>query len=480
MGDVSTARENLERHGQAHVLRFWNDLSEADRGMLLAQVESLDLGLVDTLTRTWILGTPTPGHFTNIGPVPVIKATTPPSPQDRDAFDAGEAALRAGRVGLVLVAGGQGTRLGFDGPKGAYPIGSVTGKTIFEFHADKIHNLQRRYGCTLPWYIMVGETNEAQTKAFFREHGHFGLNPADILFFTQRMMPCVGEDGKLLLETPWRLASNPNGHGGCIPAMVECGVIADAKRRGIDTLSYFQVDNWAVKVADPLFIGHHVLRNGKMSSKICPKTEPRESVGIHCLCDGIYQVIEYTELDIYPQLLETGPDGKLVHFAGNTAIHALSVGFVEETNRNFANFPWHCSHKKIPFLDDHGTLVKPAKNNGYKFETFVFDALQYTNHSPIALEIGRPGEYTPTKQPTGPNSVEEAQDDMNQLWGGWIEAAGGTVKRSPDGGVITRIEINPRFALARDEFVERSKGRTWPANAEALAIGPEGEILSRE
>ncbi len=477
MGDFAAAREKLERHGQDHVLRFWNDLSEGERGTLLTQIDSLDLGLVDSLTHKWIRDTPAPAHFSRIEPVPVIETGAPLSPQNQEAFAAGEAALRAGRVGLVLVAGGQGTRLGFDGPKGAYPIGSVTGRTIFEFHADKIHNLQRRYGCVLPWYIMVGETNEAQTKAFFRDHGHFGLNPADIMFFTQRMMPCVSVDGKLLLETPSRLASNPNGHGGCIPAMVECGVIADAKRRGIDTLSYFQVDNWAVKVADPLFIGHHILRNGKMSSKICPKTEPRESVGIHCLCDGVYQVIEYTELDIYPQLLETGPDGKLVHFAGNTAIHVLSVGFIEETNRNFANFPWHCSHKKIPYLDEKGVLIKPEKNNGYKFETFVFDALQYTNHLPIALEIGRLGEYTPTKQPTGPNSVEEAQNDMNQLWGSWIEAAGGKVKRDPRGSVITRIEINPRFALTHEEFVERSAGRTWPANAGALAIGAEGEIV---
>ncbi len=478
MRDAAAAREKLARHGQEHALRFWNDLAEPDRAALLAQIDSLDLVLVDSLTQRWIRDTPAPAHFSKIDPVPVIKTSSPLSSTDQEASTAGEAALRAGRVGLVLVAGGQGTRLGFDGPKGAYPIGSVTGRTIFEFHADKIHNLQRRYGCTLPWYIMVGETNEAQTKAFFGKHGHFGLDPANIVFFTQHMMPCVSEDGKLLLETPFRLASNPNGHGGCIPAMVECGVIADAKRRGLDTLSYFQVDNWAVKVADPLFIGHHVLRNGRMSSKVCPKTEPRESVGVHCLCDGVYQVIEYTELDIYPQLLETGPGGNLIHFAGNTAIHVLSVDFVEETNRNFANFPWHCSHKKIPYLDDSGALVKPSKNNGYKFETFVFDALQYTNHPPIVLEIGRLGEYTPTKQPTGPNSVEEAQDDMNQLWGGWLEAAGAAVKRSAGGAIISKIEISPRFALTLDEFVERSKGHAWPKNPEALAIGPEGQILT--
>jgi len=470
-------REAAARFGQGHVFRFWDELDAAGREGLLADLAQVDFPLMERLADTWVRNSPAAEQFERIEPVPVIPIVDPARPDAREALAVGEAALRAGRVGLFLVAGGQGTRLGFDGPKGSYPIGGLTGKSLFQYHAEKILNLQRRYGCVLPWYIMVSQANGPATRAYFEENAYFGLDPADVHFIAQHMVPCVDEGGKFMLESKGRLAMNPNGHGGCIQAMVEHKVLDDARKRGIDTLCYFQVDNWAVKVADPYFIGYHLQANAEISSKNHRKHKPREAVGVHCLCDGVYHVIEYSELDIYPQLLETDADGNVVYYAGNPAIHILSVDFVQRVYDNFDNFPWHLAHKKIPYIDGNGRPVEPDAPNGYKFETFVFDALRMASHPPVALEIDPPGEYTPTKQFDGDNSVVAARESMSNYWAAWLDAAGSAVPRGGDGKSAIAIEISPLFALTRDEFVERSAGRSWPVDGD-LIIDPDGSVAA--
>jgi UDP-N-acetylglucosamine/UDP-N-acetylgalactosamine diphosphorylase len=471
--DVHAMREKLEQYGQQHVLRFWDTLNATERNALLGQLSTVDFPLMERLIQQWVLNEPDTEHFDSIEPIPVIPPVDPARSDAQEALEAGETALRQGRVGLFLVAGGQGTRLGFDGPKGAYPIGPLTGRSLFAYHASKIQNLQRRYGCVLPWYIMTSDTNDAATKAFFKENGYFGLSPKDVRFLQQRMVPCVDEQGRFMLADKGRLAMNPNGHGGCIPAMVENGIIADARERGVDMMSYFQVDNWAVKVADPYFIGYHALAKAQMSSKNCRKNEPREAVGVHCLCDGEYRVIEYSELDIYPQLLQVDQNGELQHYAGNPAIHILSVDFVDQVFANFTEFPWHRAHKKIPLLDEQGHPVEPSKPNGYKFETFVFDALRFIDHAPVALEIHRQGEYTPIKSFEGDNSVRAAWASMREYWGEWLEEAGISVPRDASGAVAVHLEIDPRFALTKEEFLARVNGSWSPEGG--LAIGPDGE-----
>lgn len=466
-------RERARAFGQEQVFQFWDALDEAGRMRLLNELEQVDFPLMQRLIDTWVLSEPAAEHFASIQPVPVIPAVDDSRPDAQQALARGEAALRAGKVGLFLVAGGQGTRLGFDGPKGAYPIGPVSKRTFFAFHAEKILNLQRRYGCVLPWYIMVSDANAGDTEAFFEGNEYFGLNPADIQFLRQRMVPCVDDSGHFILEERDHLAMNPNGHGGAIPAMVETGVIADARKRGVEILSYFQVDNWAVKVADPYFIGYHLLHGAEMSSKNHRKRQPREAVGVHCLCDGAYRVIEYSELDLYPQLLETDALGHVVYYAGNPAIHVLSVDFVERVYENFESFPWHRAHKKVPYLGRDGQLVEPAVPNAYKFETFIFDALRFATHEPVALEILPPGEYTPIKSFSGDNSVERAWATMREYWAKWLEAAGCAVPRDEQGRVTIEIEISPAFALTREEFLDKTKGYCWPAAGD-ISIDPDG------
>jgi len=476
---IDTVRATLAENKQEPILRFYDGLDEAARVRFLGQIETIDFPLMNRLIDQWILHQPTPESFARIEPIPLIPKVDPSRPDAIEAREAGEQALRDGRVGLLLVAGGQGTRLGFSGPKGAYEIGPVSHKSIFAFHAEKIHNLQRRYGCVLAWYIIVSAENNAATQAFFRENEYFGLNPADIEFVQQRMVPCVDENGMFMLEHPGRLAMNPNGHGGALPAMVENGCIEDARRRGVDTLSYFQVDNWTVKVADPFFIGYHIVRNAEMSSKNHRRNDPHETVGVHCLCDGAYRVIEYTELDIYPQLLETDVDGNPVYAAGNPAIHILDVDFIERVYQHYDEFPWHRAHKAIPCLDENGETVKPDRPNGYKFETFIFDAVRFIRHDPVALEIDRDGEYTPIKTFEGANSVVAAWQSMNRYWARWLEAAGHTIPRDADGNPAINIEISPQFALTQEEFIQKTKGRTFPANTD-IALDANGEFIASD
>ncbi len=453
------AQERLRAHRQDHILRFWASLSEQERALLLRQVDEIDFELMDRLISQWVLQKPAEEHFQHIEPIPVIAPVDPTRKDAQEAREAGEYALRQGKVGLLLVAGGQGTRLGYDGPKGAYPVGPLTKKSLFVYHAEKIQNIQNRYGCTLPWYIMVSEANADATRAFFKSHQFFGLSEADVRFFVQRMVPCVDENGKFMLEAPYRLARNPNGHGGVIPAVVENGIAKDCHQRGVEYLSYFQVDNWAVQVADPYFIGYHVLANGEMSSKVHRRNSPREAVGVHCLCDGVYRVIEYSALDLYPQLLATDAQGNPIYYAGNPAIHVLSVSFIERVYGAYEQFPWWQAHKKIPYINEHGDLVKPEKPNGYKFETFVFDALRFIHHRPIALEIPRQGEYTPIKQLEGENSVQTARQSMSDYWGSWLMAAGAELPKDNHGHVCVRVEISPRFAWTQEEFLRKAKGR---------------------
>lgn len=467
-------RETARQFGQEHVFKFWNRLGPTQRAALLAQIESIDFPFMNRLIDTWVRNEPPPETFETITPIPVIPPADMDRPDAREAYEAGIAALRAGRVGIVIVAGGQGTRLGFDGPKGAYPIGPITGKSIFEYHAERIRALQDHYRCVLPLYLMVSDTNESATGEYFRKNGYFGLDERNVITFRQRMVPCVDTDGRFMLDAPDHVAMNPNGHGGCIPALVDTGCAKHARERGIDTLYYFQVDNWAINMADPYFIGYHVSRGAEMSSKVHRKEAVREGVGVHCICDGEYRVIEYSELDLYPQLLATDRDGGIVHYAGNPAMHILDVGFVERIAAAYDQFPWHRAFKKIPFIDDAGALVKPDTPNGYKFETFIFDALRFIRHEPVALEIRRPGEYTPIKDFDGPSSVTRARREQSAYWADWLEAAGCPVPRDKHGDVAIFIEISPLFALTREEFVAKSNGRTWPTDRD-LAIGPEGE-----
>ncbi len=465
--------------GQEHVFQFWGQLNEEEKRHLLNQLKNVNFQLMKDLADKWILTTPKPEVFSEIKPIEVIPLKEDTHPEEKNAYQCGEEILRQNKVALLLVAGGQGTRLGFDGPKGTYPIGPITKKSLFQYHAEKIINIQNRYNCILPWYIMVSEGNEKTTLSFFKKHNYFGLNPENVYFAVQPMVPCLNEQGKFMLDSTYSIAMNPNGHGGTIPTVVEKNILKDTRNRGIEILSYFQVDNWAIKVADPRFIGYHILNQAEMSSKIIRKNSLREPVGVHCLCDGVYRVIEYSELDIYPQLLETDSEGNMKFFAGNPAMHIISLDFVEKVYHQLHHFPWHKAFKKIPYINEQGELIKPDKPNGYKFETFIFDALRFTNHPPVAVEIQRQGEYTPIKQFDGDNSVISARKSMTQFWGNWLKNAGYHIDESLIQTDNFYIEISPLFSLTEKEFLEKQKNYKWQITEMGIAIEKDGTIIKK-
>ena len=344
---------------------------------------------------------------------------------------------------LFLTPSQQGTRLGFDGPKGTYPIAPVTGKTLFEYFASSILRAGEKFGKPLTWYVMTSLLNREATEAFFREHAFFGLAPEQVFFFTQGTMPAIGYDGKLLLAEKDSLSLSPDGHGGTLLALRKSGALDRMKREGVEYLSYFQVDNPLIPVVNPLFLGLHDLEHSEMSAIMLAKTGPFEKLGNFCVTQGHIEIIEYSDLPA--ELAESrNPDGSLRFIAGSPAIHVISREFIEHlTAGGSLKLPWHRADKKIPCLDEAGNPVKPAEPNGVKLESFIFDAMPLAKRT-MVLEGRREDLFAPTKNPTGVDSVESCRALLVDRDARRLEAAGVKVPRTPEGKVDALIELSPR------------------------------------
>jgi UDP-N-acetylglucosamine/UDP-N-acetylgalactosamine diphosphorylase len=356
-------------------------------------------------------------------------------------------------VAAFLVAGGQGTRLGYSGPKGKFRISPIKEKSLFQLHAEKILAMSRKYRANIPWYIMTSDTNHQETVDFFETCEYFGLNPKDVVFFSQEMIPALDANGRLILDAKDHIFTNPNGHGGSLSALKKSGALEDMRRRGIDLIFYFQVDNVLVKICDPVFLGYHVQNQAHMSTKVVAKTDPYEKVGVLGRMNGRLGVIEYSDLSD-EQKEARNPDGSLKFGAGNIAIHVLNVDFVEQENQGGLRLPWHIAHKKIPYLDENGKRIEPKEPNGYKFETFVFDALGDAEKT-VILEVKREEEFSPVKNAQGVDSPATARRDMINLFGSWLEKAGVPIPRDSQNNVKGKIEISALFALDEEELIHK-------------------------
>ncbi len=370
----------LNAIGQPQIFRFWQELTPDGQADFAKQLTALDWKLIDHLIKTVVTH---PEKFElkgDVQPAPYYEnKPADPAKQKklRDGFARGEQLLREGKIAAFVVAGGQGTRLGWDGPKGTFPATPVKKKSLFQSFAEYILALGNRYGKPIPFYIMTSPQNDADTRAFWEKHNFFGMQK-DVMFFPQEEMPAVSFDGKVLLQAKDSLALSANGHGGSLMALWKSGAIADMKKRGITQISYFQVDNPIVRCVDPLFIGLHDLDGAQMSSKMLPKAFPKEKLGNFCKIDGKMTVIEYSDLpdSLAEQRLA---DGSLRFRAGSVALHAIRTDFVETLNQGEFGLPFHRAEKKIPHVDlETGAPVRPEKPNAVKLETFVFDALPLT------------------------------------------------------------------------------------------------------
>lgn len=456
--DHRMLKSAFEAVGQGHVFTFWPELSEDERRILLDDLRSINL---TQLPGVAALARKPDAHATipdDLSPAKVI----PRESAGAEMIRAGEALLNEGRVAAFTVAGGQGTRLGFDGPKGALPVSTVRGKSLFQLFAESILATERRYRTAVPWYIMTSPVNDAETQAFLRRHQFFGLAPDRVRFFQQGVMPSFDSQGRILLDQRHRVALSPDGHGGSLLALATSGVLADMAARGVDYISYFQVDNPLVYCLDPVFIGLHAAGGAEMSSKTLPKADDLEKVGNFAMSGGKQIVIEYSDL---PESLARArnPDGSRRFDAANIAIHILSRSFVERLTADRTSFalPWHIARKKIPFVDlSTGCRVEPPEPNGVKIEAFVFDALPLAGTT-MLLRTSREEEFSPVKNKTGVDSIETARRDMNRRARNWLEQAGLMDARAadapPDAEPPVACEISSLAALDAADLKERAR-----------------------
>ncbi len=438
--------------GQSNVLRFAATLDAAGQAKLAGQLQALDLDAIAKLADEYVRNKPHVALPRDIQPVNAYPQTADAANKDlyARAIAKGRELLSAGKVAAFLVAGGQGTRLGYDGPKGEYPVTPVKGKPLFQVFAEQLLNYGKTFGKPVPWYLMTSDVNDAATRGFFEKHNYFGLARSDVYFFQQGMMPAFAMDGQLLLGERDSLALSPDGHGGSLRALYKSGAIADMKSRGVEHLSYFQVDNPLVHVIDPLFMGLHALSASQMSTKTIPKAGALEKVGNLVVGDGATQVIEYSDL---PDELakQTNPDGSLRFNAGSIGLHALTVEFVEHLNTGGQlKLPWHRAEKKVPFVDESGKPVKPTTPNAVKLEQFVFDAIPLARNA-MVYTTDRAEEFSPVKNAEGTDSPATSKRDQVRRATRWLAAAGVAVP-TEGGEPAATVEISPLFAVSADQL----------------------------
>lgn len=435
----------LRAHGQDHVLHGWEELPVSIRESLVADLAAIDFPELELLYRRKNETQSAMPAVEKLAPIPVEDGDS----LGKSAVERGEAALRAGEVAVLLVAGGQGSRLGFDKPKGMFPVGPVSGASLFQIHAEKVLALSRKYGRPVPFLVMTSPATHADTVAFFAQHRHFGLADGQVIFFQQGTMPALDrETGKLLLDSPGKLFLSPNGHGGTLTALADTGLLEDLKSRGVRHIFYFQVDNPLVFVADPAFVGRHIETGSEASSKVVFKERPEEKVGILALVDGKCGIVEYSDL---PKELaaEREPTGELRYRAGNPAIHVFSVAFLERVTTGAGRLGFHIAKKKVPHWNPAtGETVSPSTENALKFELFVFDALPLAEKW-LAVSVRREDEFAPVKNAEGADSPATCREMQIARAGRWLTSAGVSV---PAG---VELEIRPTFALTAGELAAK-------------------------
>jgi UDP-N-acetylglucosamine/UDP-N-acetylgalactosamine diphosphorylase len=440
----------LAPHGQQHVVQFWDDLDEPQRQALAGQIRAIDFDLIGRLYRQ-------PDRSPEIRALADRSAEPPTFRLDdwtnrfspEEARQRGGAALKEGRIGAMLVAGGQGTRLGFDDPKGTYCIGPVSGKTLFEIHVEKVRATARRYGRPLPLCVMTSPATHGPTQEFFCRHDRFGLAEEDLKIFCQGTMPAVDTaSGRLLLDRPDQIVVSPDGHGGMLAALKRSGLLHALRGRGIEHLFYFQVDNPLVAVCDPEFLGYHLLSGSEMSSQAVRKQTPQERIGNMVEVDGRLHVIEYSDL---PKEVaqRRKADGSLAIWAGSIGVHVMDLAFLDRMAGTAPGLPFHVARKKVPYIDASGRRIEPAAENALKFERFIFDLLPSASRA-IVVEVDPREHFAPLKNASGEEDTPEiVRARFAALHGRWLRAAGAELL---DG---VPVEISPLWALDEGETAAR-------------------------
>ncbi len=440
----------LSPHGQEHLLAFWERLDPQERQLLAAQIEDIDFELIRRLHADRDRRSDVRELLARAEPPPAIRLNGLSAAEKSEARRRGAEAIRGGRIGAILVAGGQGTRLGFDRPKGMYPIGPLSGKTLFQIHVEKIVAAARRYAARIPLYLMTSPATHDETVEFFAAHERLGLPAEDLLIFCQGTMPAVdAESGRVLLEDHGRIAVSPDGHGGMSAALDRGGALDDIRRRGIEQLFYFQVDNPLVDICAAEMIGHHLTADSELTTQVVAKSDPLERVGNVVQADGRLHVVEYSDLP-GEAARRRNPDGSLMIWAGSIAVHIIAAELLRRSAETAEALPFHVARKAVPHVDPAGRRVEPSAPNAVKFERFIFDLMPQARNA-IVVEVDRRLAFAPLKSASGAaqDTPEMVRAQMMALHRAWLRQAGAEV------GDDVPVEISPLFALDAEELAEK-------------------------
>lgn len=466
--DKAALVSKLRPVGQEHLLRYWDDLPLDERSVLVAEIMAVDFNQIARLVQNDRAGVDWKELAGRAEPPPAIRLDGAGSEHSFDEARArGEEALRAGELAVVLVAGGQGTRLGFDHPKGMYPIGPVSQHSLFQILLEKVLATSRRYRLPIPLCVMTSPATHDETVEFLQAHGHFGLPAGDVRVFCQGTMPAIDlQTGKLLLAERGRLALSPDGHGGLLRAMAPAGILGELAERGVQQLFYMQVDNPLVIVCDPVFVGHHLLAGSEMSTQVVAKRDPLDRVGNFVSVDSRARIIEYSDLPD-DAARRKNDDESLALWAGNIAVHVLDLAFLQHMAAAPDSLPFHRAKKKVPYINENGKLIEPERENAFKFERFIFDLLPSARNA-IAVEVDEAECFAPLKN--GPGAAKDSPEIVKQrmvaLHRSWLLQAGAEIASD------ATVEISPLFALDAEEVARRIQPGTSVA-AEAF-FGPPG------
>ena len=451
----------LAPHGQEHLLAFWDELSGDQQQSLAQQIRAVDLNLLNRLFQH----KHEHGDFREMS----LRAGPPPAfrlDKKTNRFTAAEAVLRgkealdAGQLGVILVAGGQGTRLGFEHPKGMFPIGPVSDRSLFQIHVEKIIATGRRHGVRIPLYLMTSPATHEETIEYFTENDHFGLAEEDLMIFCQGTMPAVdAQSGKMLLADKDRLAVSPDGHGGMLAALAAGGCLEDIAGRGIRNLFYLQIDNPLVDICSAEFVGYHLLSGSELSTQVIAKREPLEKVGNVVEVDGRVRVIEYSDLP-EEAANRREDDGSLSIWAGSIGVHVMDTLMLARLLDNDDALPFHVANKKVPHMDASGDLVSPQEPNAIKFERFIFDLIPSAENA-MVVEVDPADAFAPLKNASGaaddtPESVRARMIDQHTRW-----------LRSADVEVVegVEVEISSLFATDAEELTSKIEPETRVSEA---------------
>ena len=398
------AYKKLEKYGQLHVLKYYEELGEEEREALLTQIEQTDFDVLSLCEKKETLN-----PRGKIEPIVVMQL--PEIAEKKEEYTkAGLEAIRAGKVGAVLLAGGMGTRLGSDAPKGVYNIGLTKDVFIFQRLIENLMDVVDQAGAWVPLYVMTSDKNHDATVSFFEEKKFFGYNADYVTFFMQDMAPASDYTGKVYMEAKNKMSTSPNGNGGWFLSMKKWGVADKMHQAGVEWLNVFAVDNVLQRIADPCFVGATIATNSAVGAKVVAKNAPDEKVGAMCLEDGRPSIVEY--YDMTQELMDArDAQGKPAYHFGVILNYLFNVKELERIVSQ--SLPLHVVEKKIPYLNESGEPVKPQAPNGYKFENLILDMIHQMG-SCLPYEVVREKEFAPIKNKTGIDSVESARQLLRQ------------------------------------------------------------------